>query len=560
MADKSKYYLGNENLPTTEAKYEYTAENVRELKKCKNNLLHFAQHYFFIINIDSGREVISLRRYQKRIMRKMRDNRFVIIMSSRQSGKTTLMTIYALWMACFNNDQRIVIVANKENTAKDIFQRVRMAYEELPNWVKPGVKEYGKESMSLANGSKIGISTTTGTAARGMSCNVLILDELAFIENHIVDEFWKSVYPTISSSKKSKIFIASTPNGTDNLFHKLYTGAANGTNGWMSDRVTWDQVPGRDDKWKEENIKLLGSREAFDQEFGCMFIQAGDNMLDEGLLATMNSTCMPAEHVLDDGAYNIWKLPESNKCYAVGVDVSEGVNSAASCVQIVDITDPTNIEQVACYHSNTINPYDFTQKLHSILMQWGQPLALIERNSCGAQVVDLLNNNYQYPHLVTYTGTIQAKNRVGIIAHTNTKYRGVVNMRYWVNESKCVTIRDRNFVNELKTFVRNANGTWGHIKADGVYDDRVIGMMWSLFALNEDIVDKYFVVKEKTPNGKPMVIEPIYSTSQLIDGVESMDEGYSGLPTMFGTKSVDDSFTDQQPEVSWLSSNGWTAL
>lgn len=193
-------------------------------------------------------------------------------------------------------------------------------------------------------------------------------------------------------------------------------------------------------------------------------------------------------------------------------------------------------------------------------MQWGQPLALIERNSCGAQVVDLLNNNYQYPHLVTYTGTIQAKNRVGIIAHTNTKYRGVVNMRYWVNESKCVTIRDRNFVNELKTFVRNANGTWGHIKADGVYDDRVIGMMWSLFALNEDIVDKYFVVKEKTPNGKPMVIEPIYSTSQLIDGVESMDEGYSGLPTMFGTKSVDDSFTDQQPEVSWLSSNGWTAL
>ena len=452
MGEKSKYYLGNENLPTTEAKFEYTPEHVHELKKCKQNLLHFAQHYFYIINIDSGREVIALRPYQKRIMRKMRDNRFVIIMSSRQSGKTTLMTIYALWMACFNNDQRIVIVANKENTAKDIFQRVRMAYEELPNWVKPGVKEYGKESMSLANGSKIGISTTTGTAARGMSCNVLILDELAFIENHIVDEFWKSVYPTISSSKKSKIFIASTPNGTDNLFHKLYTGAANGTNGWMSDRVTWDQVPGRDDVWKEENIKLLGSKEAFDQEFGCLFIQAGDNMLDESLLAMMNSTCKTPEHVLDDGKYKIWSLPENGKCYAVGVDVAEGVNNAASCVQVMDITDPTSIEQVACYHNNSINPYDFTQKLNSILNQWGQPLALIERNSCGAQVVDLLNNNYRYPHLVTYTGTINAKNRVGIIAHTNTKYRGVVNMRYWVNESKCVTIRDEMFVKELKTF------------------------------------------------------------------------------------------------------------
>ena len=217
--DKSKFYLGNENLPGVDNKYEWTPERVRHLKKSKQNLLHFAQNFFYIINIDNGREVISLRNYQKRIMRKMRDNRFVIIMSSRQSGKTTLMTIYALWVACFNSDQRIVIVANKENTAKDIFQRVRLAYEELPNWIKPGVKEYGKESMSLANGSRIGISTTTGTAARGMSCNVLILDELAFIEPHIVEEFWKSVYPTISSSKKSKIFIASTPNGTDNLFY-----------------------------------------------------------------------------------------------------------------------------------------------------------------------------------------------------------------------------------------------------------------------------------------------------------------------------------------------------
>lgn len=557
--DKSKFYLGNENLPGVDNKYEWTPERVRHLKKSKQNLLHFAQNFFYIINIDNGREVISLRNYQKRIMRKMRDNRFVIIMSSRQSGKTTLMTIYALWVACFNSDQRIVIVANKENTAKDIFQRVRLAYEELPNWIKPGVKEYGKESMSLANGSRIGISTTTGTAARGMSCNVLILDELAFIEPHIVEEFWKSVYPTISSSKKSKIFIASTPNGTDNLFHKLYIGAENGTNGWMSDRVTWDQVPGRDEVWKEQNIKLLGSKEAFDQEFGCMFIQAGDNMLDESLLAQMNATCRQPLHMLDDGAYKIWESPEPDRVYCVGVDVSEGVQADASCIQILDVTEPPSIRQVACYNNDSINPYDFTEKLHTILQQWGGPLACIERNSCGAQVVDILQNNYNYPHIVTYTGTIKAKGRVGIISHTNTKYKGVVNMRYWLNEAKAITVRDENLVKELKTFVRHANGTWGHIKVDGVHDDRVVGLMWATFILNEDLVDRYFVVNETSSNGKPMIIEPLY---QVAGSMTSFDDGPAAatLPVSFGTRTLDDSISDSIDGMEELSQQGWKLL
>lgn len=557
--DKSKFYLGNENLPGVDNKYEWTPELVNHLKKSKQNLLYFAQNFFYIINIDNGREVIELRNYQKRIMRKMRDNRFVIIMSSRQSGKTTLMTIYALWVACFNSDQRIVIVANKENTAKDIFQRVRLAYEELPNWIKPGVKEYGKESMTLANGSRIGISTTTGTAARGMSCNVLILDELAFIEPHIVEEFWKSVYPTISSSKKSKIFIASTPNGTDNLFHKLYIGAENGTNGWMSDRVTWDQVPGRDEKWKDQNIKLLGSKEAFDQEFGCMFIQAGDNMLDEALLAQMNATCREPLHVLDDGAYKIWENPQPDRVYSVGVDVAEGVNAAASCVQIIDVTEPPSMRQVACYHNNTINPYDFTEKLHDILQQWGGPLASVERNSCGAQVVDLLNNNYNYPHLVTYTGNVNAKGRIGIIAHTNTKYKGVVNMRYWLNEAKAITIRDAELVKELKTFVRHQNGTWGHIKVDGVYDDRVIGMMWSSFILNEDLVDRYFVVDQTSSNGKPMTIQPLY---QVAGGLTSFEDGGQAatLPVSFGTRTLEDSISDSIDGMEDLQQQGWNLL
>lgn len=190
---------------------------------------------------------------------------------------TTLFTIYALWVACFQEDQSILIVANKENTAIEIFRRIRLAYEELPNWLKPGVKEYGKTSMSLANGCRIGISTTTGTAARGQSINVLLLDELAFIEPHLVEEFWKSVYPIVSSSKKSKIFIASTANGTGNLFHTLYSGAENNKNGWAGDKILWNEIPGRDEKWKIETVATIGSLDAFNQEFNCV---GGNTLVD----------------------------------------------------------------------------------------------------------------------------------------------------------------------------------------------------------------------------------------------------------------------------------------
>ena len=559
MTEKTtNYYLGNENLPNQHAKHEYTPTRVAAIQKAKKNLLYFATTFFYIINVDSGREVIDLRNYQKRVMRLMRDNRFVIVMSSRQSGKTTMMTIYALWVACFNTDQKIVLVANKESTAKDIFGRVRLAYEELPNWVKPGVIEYGKESMVLANGSRIGISTTTGTAARGMSCNVLILDELAFIEPHIVDEFWKSVYPTISSSKKSKIFIASTPNGTENLFYKLYTGAVQGTNGWVSDKVTWEQVPGRDEKWKLENIKLLGSKEAFDQDFGCEFVQAGDNMMDEDLLLRLQASCKSPRHILEDGNYLIWDEPIPGNLYTIGVDIAEGVGAAASCVQVLDVTDITNMKQVATYHNDRISPYDFVSKLHEILGHWGSPPALVERNNCGGQVVDLLKNNFNYDNIVTYAGNVKNKGRLGIMSHTNTKYRGVVNMRYWLHESKCITIRDEKLLKELKTFVRNSNGTWGHIKASGIHDDSVIGLMWAVFILNEDLVDKYYNVTAVGENGKPLAITSADYTGAFADldtyGSEETP------PFMFDNISIDKMQSDdiQNNGISFLQENGWS--
>ena len=552
------YYLGNKNLPTSSAKFEYTPEMVKHLKKASTNLLYFAENFFYIINLDTGRQTIALHKCQKRALRKMRDNRFVILLASRQCGKTTMMTIYALWNACFNDDQRILIVANKEGTAIEIFQRIRLAYEELPNWLKPGVKEYGKTSMTLVNGTRIGISTTTGTAARGQSVNCLVLDELAFIDAHLVDPFWKSVYPIISSSKKSKIFIASTPNGTENLFYKLYTGAEAGENGWTPERIDWWEIPGRDDKWKTQTVKTLGSVDTFDQEFGNVFLQSGESVVDEELMDMLTLSTKEPTHVLEEGAYKIWNPPEHEHIYTVGVDISEGVGKAASVVQIFDITDLTNIMQVASYASNTISPFNFTTKLYEILQQWGSPLALIERNNCGAQVVDTLKNKYAYEGIVTYMPN-QKKidpNRLGVLAHTNTKYKGVINMRYRMNELRWVVLQDAKTVHELKNFVRYPNGTWRAREGVDMFDDRVMAMIWALMILETTITQQYLEIVKMDDNDRPLIVKPLDYGIQAYEQKEGPITQFMNeqmMPAMFSDYAGNDDMMD-------LESQGWKML
>tara|TARA_R110002051_G_scaffold273081_1_gene333750 strand:+ start:7852 stop:9591 length:1740 start_codon:yes stop_codon:yes gene_type:complete len=505
MENKRDYYLGNPNLPTENSKFEWTPKMLKELKKATQNLLYFAETFFYIVNLDRGREKINLHSCQKRSLRKMRDNRFFILLASRQIGKTTMMTIYTLWHACFNNDQRILIVANKEGTAKEIFSRIRMAYEELPNWLKPGVSEYGKESLKFTNGTTIGISTTTGTAARGQSINVLVLDELAFIEPHLVESFWKSVYPVISSSKKSKVFIASTANGTDNLFYKIWNGAIEETNGWGFDRILWNEIPGRDEKWQIETMRTIGSQEAFDQEFGCQFLSTGEMAINEEIFEFLKINCIKPKIIMEEEHYKIWREPDDHGIYVVGVDIAEGLGQNASVIQILDLKDLTNIEQVAVYHSTEINPYHFTQKLYEILLQWGSPPALIERNNCGAQVVEQLYFNLRYANVVTY-GVNQGKiknNKVGVLAHTNTKYRCITNMRYFVNELKSVNVREIETLREIKNFVKYPNGKWAAKPGVNMLDDRVMALGWALMVLDNEVVQRYYEVLRQDDNGRP---------------------------------------------------------
>lgn len=557
------FYLGNSNLPTPEAKFNYEEhpEWVVDLEKCRKNILYFAENFFYIVNLDEGKQQIKLRGYQKRILRSLRDNRFLIMLASRQASKTTLMTIYALWIVCFYDDQRVLIVANKEATAINIFKRIRIAYEQLPNYLKPGTVEYGKTSLALGNGSSIGISTTSSDAGRGESVNCVIIDEMAHIENNMMQEFWESVYPIISSSQKSKIFVASTPKGTGNLFHTLYEGATKKENGWYPERVDWWEIPGRDKEWKSRTIKTMGSEDAFSQEFGCAFLQSGESAVDEELFKKLKLDTSEPKYVLEDGKYLMWDTYRRDHLYAIGVDVSEGVGENASVIQVLDITDLSDIQQVAVYSNKNINPLNFIPKCQEIFKHWGNPPVLIERNNCGGQVVDQLRATLGYPNVVNYgPGAAGASyNRNGIMAHTNTKYKGVMNMRYYVNEMRSVKIRDLVTLNELRSFVRRDNGTWS-AKADCL-DDRVMSLIWTLMILDTDIVDKYFEVITADSNRRPLKLgildygldrgadDPIAALANLKN---NMDADF--LPCVINEQY------DEQDELAALGRDGWRPL
>jgi len=424
---------------------------------------------------------------------------------------STVTVIYALWLACFFGDQRIVIVANKEQTAINIFKKVRLAYEQLPMYLKPGVKEYGKTGLTFDNDSSIGVSTTTSSAVRGDSINCLIVDEMAFIEPNMIDEFWSSVIPVVSSSKKSKIFAVSTPNGTFNKFYDIYSAAEKGDGDWKACRIDWWEVPGRTERWKKQMISALGSEEAFLQEFGNVFLDPGSCAVGAGVIERFKAERKKPVYSSDDGTYLVFEEPDPLKAYVIGVDVGEGVGRASSVAQVLDVTDLRDIKQVAVYGTNLVEPYHFANHIYNLAHSWGRPPMLIERNSCGAQLIDALFYNLQYEKLICYSkladkGTHVKTRNIGVFSHNNIRFAGTANLRYWMNTLQTVMVHDIVTIKELETFIKYPNGVYRR-KSDKFYDDRVMAMVWALFCLIPDIATQYFEVLQCDPQGRPFLME-----------------------------------------------------
>lgn len=536
------FYKGNENLLRGDAQMKWTPEMRDQLKLCIKSVLHFAENYFYITTED-GKKKINLYKYQKNLLKAFKNNRFNVVLSSRQSGKTTTVTIYALWIVCFQPDKRITIVANKQETAKEIFARIKMAFEQLPVWIKPSVKSWRKDGFQLSNDSAITVSTTSSSGPRGTTSNLLIIDEMAHCPPDLMKELWKSAIPIISSMKKSQVIVISTPNGIDNKFYELYQMSQKPDAEWHLEIVNWWDVPGRDEEWKRKEIAMMGSKEDFDQEYGNVF-HTGKTAIDPELLEQLKSQSKDPIYVLDDGDYKIYEQPNPESFYVIGVDVGEGIGRTNTVAQILDVSDLTNIRQAGVYASNKISPYHFGTRLMGILEDWGRPPVLVENNNNGQQVLDVLHHTHNYESIVSYNFEGSSKhynteNRFGIHSHTNTRYKGVANFRYWINSLNSVRLYDIDTLIELSNFVKNPNFTFSK-RSESDTDDRVLSLIWALFILDPSIANQYFNVIDLDDQGRPLKLMTLVDNSDLI----KKSPLFSGNTTQYKrTQSVNTKYT-----------------
>ena len=326
---------------------------VKELAKCKKDPIYFAEHYYYIINPEKGKHIIKLYSKQRELIRTMVDKDRIVVLASRQVGKTTAYNIFALWTAMFYPEQSILICANTGDSASEFVSRIRMAYELIPMWLKPGVLEWNKRSLKFSNESKI-MAAPTSPGVRGKTGNILILDEMAFVDSNIEKEFWEAVYPVVSSSTGTKVIMVSTPNGTGNLFFETWDRAVMGLSedGWTPFRIDWFEVPGRDQAWKKKQIASLnGDMRAWAQEFGNQFFGSSQTLIEANKIREFKEIVIKLQEQeveplivnmgTGDDIFNvkIWEPVKTNATYTIGADVGEGIGGDASTMLVFDMSN-----------------------------------------------------------------------------------------------------------------------------------------------------------------------------------------------------------------------------
>lgn len=535
VAVTEEYYLNNKNLPKSTSTFAYTPKMKEEIRKCRNDIVYFAENYFFI-NGMYGKEIIKLFGKQKKILSTIQKNKKTLLISSRQWGKTTLMTIVAIWTALFNSDQTIAIVANKDKTAREVFSRCRLAFQQMDNWIKGGVVEFNKTFMTLANGSTIITSATSPDAIRGFSIDVLLLDEFAIIPPKDADNFWAAVTPTLSTrfnnNKHAKLIVASTPKGVGNKFHELVSDAKMKKNDFAWEEAMWSDVPGRDESFKAQEISTLGE-DLFRQEYECFFLSNSNSPFSVAMFDKFSANRKEPIRVLDDGNYKMWAEPDPTHVYSIGVDSAEGTGIDYSVMQIFDVTNPLDIQQVGCYSTNSMDTMSWSLKVQEVAKQWYSPLLAVERNGCGSTPCDKLYYDWNYPRMVNFgtelAGSLRKTFRPGIISLRDLKNRAVSNMKLYISDRRTVSIYDQTTIDELRTFMqkRSASGNLKWEAMDGFHDDHVMSLCWSLFVLSDLVINEWFTVIARDQFEMPVKIEKRWS---LDIGKDFKDSFYKNAP------------------------------
>ena len=471
MSVKQEIYLGNPNLKKANVSTQFTKKQVAEYMKCAQDPVYFIREYIRIVSLDEGVIPFDMYDFQEGMVEKFHEHRFNICKLPRQSGKSTIVTAYLLWYVLFNANVNVAILANKAPTAREMLGRLQLSYENLPKWMQQGIVGWNKGSLELENGSKILASSTSASAVRGMSFNIIFLDEFAFVPNHIAEQFFASVYPTISSGKSTKVIIISTPHGM-NQFYKLWHDAERNANNYVATEVHWSQVPGRDDKWKQQTIENT-SEAQFRVEFECEFLGSVDTLITPSKLRMMPYKD-PIQQKKGLAVYE-QVIPEHN--YIITVDVSRGVGNDYSAFVVLDTT-AIPYKVVARYKNNQIKPIVFPNLIVDVAMNYNNAYILCEVNDIGGQVADIIQYDLEYENLLMVSmrgragqqlgqGFSGKKTQLGIKMSTAVKQVGCSNLKALIEDDKLL-VEDYDTIAELTTFIQKGQSFQAE---DGCNDD-----------------------------------------------------------------------------------------
>ncbi len=484
MALDDTVYLGNPNLKKINVTQEWTKPQLAEFAKCMDDPQYFIEKHIKIVSLDEGLIPFKLYDFQKDIVGTFHNNRFTICKLPRQSGKSTIIIAYLLHYVLFNASVNVAILANKAAVARDLLSRLQLAYENLPQWMQQGVMSWNKGSLELENGSKILAASTSASAVRGGSYNIIFLDEFAYVPQTIAEQFFSSVYPTISSGKTSKVMIVSTPHGM-NMFYKMWTDAEEKRSSYIPIEVHWSEVPGRDAAWKEETIRNTSASQ-FNTEFECEFLGSIDTLISPAKLRTL--TYHPP--IKSNAGLDVYENPKEGKTYMITVDVARGTQKDYSAFIVFDISQiPYRV--VGKYKDNEIKPLLFPQVIYNAARAYNQAFVLVEVNDIGEQVANTLQFDLEYDNLVMASmrgragqvmggGFSGGKAQLGVRTTKATKKVGCSNLKQLIEDNK-LYIPDLDCIGELSTFIIKGSS----FQADDGQNDDLVACMF-IFAWATD--------------------------------------------------------------------------
>jgi len=528
---REEIYLGNPNLKKANTEIQFTKKQVEEWIKCKRDPIYFAKNYVKIVSLDEGLVKFKMYPFQEKLIRNFHESRFNICKMPRQTGKSTTAVSYLLHYAVFNDSVNIGILANKAATARELLGRLQTAYENLPKWMQQGIISWNKGSLELENGSKILAASTSASAVRGMSFNILFLDEFAFVPNHIAEAFFSSVYPTITSGKTTKVIMVSTPHGM-NHFYRYWHDAERGKNEYVPTDVHWSQVPGRDSEWKRQTIANT-SEQQFKIEFECEFLGSVNTLISPAKLKNL----VYDEPLKRNAGLDIYENPKKEHNYVISVDVARGLGNDYSAFIVFDTTEfPYKV--VAKYRNNEIKPMLFPNIILDVAKGYNNAYLLIEVNDIGDQVASILQYDLEYENLLMASmrgrngqivgqGFSGKKTQLGVRMTAAVKKLGCSNLKTLLEDDKLLT-SDYDIISELTTFAQKHNSFEAE---EGCNDDLAMCLVIFAWLVAQD----YF--KEMTDNDvrkriyeeqKNQIEQDMAPFGFISDGFEDMDSFVDG--------------------------------